>query len=291
VELHLRGPRPTRSASRTRPASTEVVAGRRLHTVCGVVDVGSMLPAPGGCGGTEVPAHREVRFLALPRLRGREPRDLGRAALALCETPRCHAASSCQSRSLLRDLAPSGLIRIRRSALLLQTLASPKPWLGSDPEAGCSLRTPVSSTEVSLGAGLGFARRCAARFRNDAPARSAAEWPTSRPCSADESVAIPLRFRWRTALSFHGLYSPPRSSFARSSTRGASREAVRRAPRRLDPPAVVTESLPRFALAHARRTELGLPRRRSLSGLGASAAPPAPPRCPRAPVRSGARCR
>jgi hypothetical protein len=248
-------------------------------------------PAPGGCGGTGVPAHPGVCFLALPRLRGREPRDLGRAALALCEAPRCRAASTCQSRSLLRDLAPSECVRIRRSAPARPTLASPEPWLGSDPEAGCSLRTPSRSTEVCLWAGLGFARRCAARFRDDAPARSAAEWPTSRPCSADESVATPLRCRWRIALSFHGLCSPPRSSFARSPTTRCLRRGCvpcAEAPR---PTRCGDRIPPRFALTRARRTELGLPRHRSLSGQGAATAPPAPPRDSRAPVRLGDRCR
>lgn len=40
--------------------------------------------APGGCGGTEVPTHPRVCSLALPRCRGREPRDRSHAAHALC---------------------------------------------------------------------------------------------------------------------------------------------------------------------------------------------------------------
>jgi hypothetical protein len=54
-------------------------------------------------------------------------------------------------------------------------------------------------------------RRDRFRFR-----RCPEERPTSRPCSADESVAFRSRFRPPNALSFHGLWPPSRSSSARS---------------------------------------------------------------------------
>jgi hypothetical protein len=147
-----------------------------------------------------------------------------------------------------------------------------------------------SSHWRGLGAGLGFARRGAVRCRCDAPARSTAEWPTSRPCSADESVAIhPCCQRWN-ALSFHGLCSPSRSSFTRSSHPWCLRRGRGSAPRR-SATHLVSGIPPAVALLRSRRTGLGLALRRSLSGLRAAVPPPRPPRCPRAPARSGARRR
>jgi hypothetical protein len=284
------GPRPPDSLAPPVPRSTEVGAGRRLRTVCGVVDVGSMLPSPGGCGGTGVPAHPWVCFIALPRLRGREPRDLGRA---LTPSAKPLAAALSPPAEAGFDLATSRLPAGSGSGdPHTPARHSRAPSRGPAPARGPAARCerPAGPPRCPCRAGLDSARRCAVRCRCGAPASSVSEWPTSRPCSADESVATLHRCRWRIALSFHGLCTPPRSSFARSSRPWRLRGGCGPAPKR-SVTHLASGIPPTVALLRSRRTGLGLALRRSLSELGAAVPPPFAPWCPRAPGRSGARRR
>ena len=118
--------------------------------------------------------------------------------------------------------------------ILIAREHSRAPNRSSAPTRGSAARCerPVGTPRCASWAGLGSARRCIVRFRCDTPARSTAEWPTSRPCSADESVATLRRFQRWIALSFHGLCSPPRSSFTRSCCPWCFRGSRARAPKR-----------------------------------------------------------
>lgn len=119
---------------------------------------------------------------------------------------------------------------------------------------------------------------------------SLTEQPTSGLCSTDKSVRYDRRCQRSYVLSFHGLCSPSRSSFARSSHPWCLRRGRGSAPRR-SATHLMSGIPPAVELLRSRRTGLGLALRRSLSGLGAAVPPPVPPRRPRAPARSGARRR
>jgi hypothetical protein len=289
VPGHLRTEAPWLPCS-TRPALHR--GGRRAAAAHSVRRRRRREHAPSAWGlrwhlGARTPGGVLPRSPASPREGASRP---GPRAHALCEAPRRHAASPCRSRLLRRDLAPPGWVRIRGSARARSALASPEPWLGSGPRAGCSLRTPCRCTEVSL---PGWAR-LHPPMRRPLPVRRARGLCLG---VADFKALLrrrvrcdPHRCRWRIALSFHGLCSPPRSSFARSSRPWRLRRGCGPAPKR-SATHLASGIPPAVALLRSRRTGLGLALRRSLSELGAAVPTPLAPRCPRAPVCSGARRR
>jgi hypothetical protein len=86
--------------------------------------------------------------------------------------------------------------RVPRSRVRPEGLATHGLGSGSDREAGCSLTNALAGRLRDCPElGSVWLAEADVRFRNAAPASLSAEWPTSRPCSADESVATPHRFQ------------------------------------------------------------------------------------------------
>jgi hypothetical protein len=200
----------------------------------------------------------------------------------------CHALSRHRERepaTVVAQLSPLRSPSLSRCSSLPKQTSTPQPRTVRHPRvAGCmepedSLHPGQHSRAPDRGPAptRGSAARCdrpghhrgaawdwarlVSPTRRPLPERrsreSTAEWPTSRPCSADESVAIPHRFQRRIALSFHGLCSPPRSSFARSSSPATSEEAVGSAAEASSSTHRSSESL-RGSPGHSRRAVCGI---------------------------------
>jgi hypothetical protein len=237
---------------------------------------------------------------AVPRHRGRCPPAV---APRLARRPRWRRA---------RALAPGGEVPRHRVACacgrrLTSTRhrASPEPPGSGDPGVGATRAGPDRGPAPARGPAcpLRAPREPSVRSRDWARSRA----PIHRPFPIRRARALlrgvadfrallrrrvrsdPRRFQLGIALSFHGLRSPPRSSFPRCLLAWRLRGGHDVAPGRGPPTSSRHPSRGCAPPRPASRTDLAL--HRSLSGLGAATPPPAPPRGPRAPGRRGPRCR